>query len=97
MRIPTVLAVLCAPSGGEPFGGLMVEVGLGGSRIESTRALDIGSSISLSVRLPGSPDLSQLPAIVRWRKPGLFGVQFGDLLARDARAIASMMAESLRT
>jgi type IV pilus assembly protein PilZ len=94
LRVPIALAVLCEPVHGEPFTAITADFGLGGSRLESSEVHAFGTELVLSLRLPGSRDLSRLPAIVRWTKPNAFGVQFGPLGARDTKAIAELMAEA---
>lgn len=97
MRVAVAVAVLCEPMHGEPFAGVTTDVGLGGAHIESSHVPAFGATLVVAMRLPGSPDLSRLPAMVRWVGDGAFGVQFGLLGARDTRHIAELMARALRS
>jgi len=97
LRVPLAIAVLCEPGRGIPFAGVMSDLSLGGARIESFQAPAVGSVLTITVRLPGAPDLSRLPALVRWSKSREFGVQFGHLDAGECRRIAELMAEAFRS
>lgn len=97
MRVAVAVAVLCEPTHGEPFAGVTTDVGLAGCHIESSHTPTFGTALVVAMRLPGSPDLSRLPAIVRWVGKGSFGVQFGLVGARDTRIIAELMARALRS
>lgn len=97
LRVPLVIAVLCEPIGCFPFAGVMSDLSFGGARIEAYRAPAVGSALTVTVRLPGAPDLSRLPALVRWSMSREFGVQFGRLEASDYRRIAELMAEAFRS
>ncbi len=52
-----------------------------------------GTQLVVICRLPGSAADSRLPAVVRWAKPGGFGVQFGLLGARETHAIATLLRQ----
>jgi type IV pilus assembly protein PilZ len=95
IRVSLRLAVLCQPKQGNPFGGVVADLGLGGARITSSQIPPPGA-LEIAARLPGSPNLSHLPATVRWMDGGGFGVQFGLLGARDTKAIAELRAQALR-
>jgi hypothetical protein len=93
-RIHVSLPVLCEPSHGEPFGGTIVDIGLGGSCIECTEVPGFGTELCIVTLLPGAADVSRLPATVRWARDGTFGVQFGLLGARDTRLIVELMSRA---
>jgi hypothetical protein len=97
MRVPLSIPVLCEPADGEAFGGMTADLGVDGSCIESATVPTFGTELCVIVRLPGSPDLSRLPAIVRWTKAGSFGVQFRSLGARDTKRITELLAASIRS
>jgi hypothetical protein len=68
------------------------------SQGSSLRAAESDSlALTIAAHLPGSPERSRLPAIVRWSREGAFGVQFVSLGARDTRLIAELLAKAGRT
>ena len=86
----------CEPNGMPPFDAVATDISLNGSRLESPEPPDVGTRMTIVVHLPGSDGISRLPATVRWRKPGQFGVQFGLLEVRDTYWIADLMGNSIR-
>jgi type IV pilus assembly protein PilZ len=56
--------------------------------IEAAEVPAFGTKLTIACRLPGSSEVSRLPGVVRWAKPGGFGVQFGLLGARETHFIA---------
>jgi len=93
-RVQIRIPVLCEPSDGEPFAGLIVDVGLGGCCIECSQVPVSGTQMAIAARLPGSPELSHAEAIVRWVTPGVFGVELGTLDEREVRVITDLSAEA---
>jgi type IV pilus assembly protein PilZ len=85
------LAVSCEPKNAPAFPGLARDISIGGMFIETTEAMEFAGELSIVVRLPGAKADVRLPAVVRWVKPGGFGVQFGLLGARDTHAITELM------
>jgi hypothetical protein len=85
--------MLCAVADGGSFGGLATDIGPGGSRIECMQVPGLGDELTLAARLPCSPDLSRLVAVVRWIGPGAFGVQFIRLDAREQALIDGLLGE----
>ena len=96
IRIETRVAVLCEIEGAETFDAVATDMSLGGARVEGARIPEYGTQMTIVAQLPGSAEVSRLPATVRWTSPTLFGVQFGLLGAHDTRIIAEMMAHSMR-
>jgi len=64
-------------------------VSLGGMFIEAAETPAFGTQLTIVTRLGGMD--AKLPGVVRWAKPGGFGVQFGLLGARETHAIALML------
>jgi len=93
-RVQIRVPVLCEPDEGETFAGLIVDVGLGGCCIECSEVPVSGTRMAIAARLPGSPELSHTPAVVRWATPGVFGVELGELEERQIRVIAGLADEA---
>ena len=75
--------------------GVCRDFSLGGVQIDTTAPAPFGANVTVYLRLKGASDVSALPGIVRWVKPGSMGVQFGLLGARETYAITEMLADSL--
>ena len=93
LRVP----VLCEPERGLAFGAVMANLGRGGARIECAVPPPRDLQVVLAVRFPGAPELSRLPATVRWNGNGAFGVQFDALQASVAGRIAELVAGAARS
>jgi type IV pilus assembly protein PilZ len=81
----------CEVNGGATVNGLSKDISVGGMFIESDAQLAFGTQVSIVLRLPNTKADSRLPGIVRWLKPGGFGVQFGLLGARETHAISELL------
>ncbi len=90
-RIPINVDVSCETRDGPAVSGVAKDLSLGGMFIESAQMLEFGTDITIVTRLPGAGGESRLPGVVRWSKPGGFGVQFGLLGARETHVIASLL------
>lgn len=90
-RAPVNLPISCELSNQQTFAGTLVDVSMGGAFVSAERALAFGDQVTLVGDLPGAPR-SRLPSIVRWSKPGGFGVQFGLLGARETHALNGIVA-----
>lgn len=90
-RIPINVDVSCEVKDGPAVSGVAKDLSLGGMFIESDQALEFGADITIVMRLPGAGDETRLPAVVRWVKPGGFGIQFGLLGARETHAITKLL------
>ncbi len=90
-RVPINVDVSCERKDGPAVSGVAKDLSLGGMFIESEQAVEFGTDLTIVTRLPGASGDSRLPAVVRWAKPGGFGVQFGLLGARETHAITSLL------
>lgn len=90
-RVPLAVPVTCEVSGGAPVSGLSKDISVGGMFIESSVQPGFGTEVSIVLRLPNTKADSRLPGVVRWLKPGGFGVQFGLLGARETHAISELL------
>lgn len=88
-RISIDLPVVC--EGAESFSGVAKDLSMGGMFVEAATVPAFGAKLNIVCRLPGASADSKLPAIVRWSKPGGFGVQFGLLGARETHLIAGLL------
>jgi hypothetical protein len=92
LRVRVRIPVLCEPTGGELFAGMMVTAGLDGCCIECSNAPPRGTQLAITARLPGAPQLSRSVAVVRWAATRAFGVQLASLGAREMSFIAELAA-----
>ena len=88
--------MLCRIEGIGSFDAVATDLSLGGTCLEGTNVPEYGTQMTIVAQLPGSSEVSRLPATVRWTGSSLFGVQFGLLGAHDTRIIAEMIAQSMR-
>jgi type IV pilus assembly protein PilZ len=93
-RTPFDAAITCEV-GGQSFNALAKDISLGGMYIEAAPVPAFGAKMQVICRLPGMSEDSSLPAVVRWVKPGGFGIQFGLLGARETHAITSLLSAEL--
>ena len=89
-RTPLVVSITCEVNGGASVSGLSKDISIGGMFIESDAQLSFGTEVTIVLRLPNTKADVRLPGIVRWLKPGGFGVQFGLLGARETHAISEL-------
>jgi hypothetical protein len=89
-RVPISADVMCEVSGGASITGRAKDISVGGMYIESEVSVSFGTQVTIVLRLPNTKADSKLPGIVRWLKPGGFGVQFGLLGARETHAISEL-------
>lgn len=90
-RVSSDFEVSCELKDGRRLSGAARDVSLGGMFIESEDVVQFGAELTIVARIPGTQSETRLPAIVRWNKPGGFGVQFGLLGARETHAITNLM------
>lgn len=89
-RVPVSAEVTCEVSGGASIVGSAKDISIGGMFIESEATVTFGMQVTIVLRLPNTKADSRLPGIVRWIKPGGFGVQFGLLGARETHVISEL-------
>ena len=89
-RTPVAVDVTCEVSGGASVSGLSKDISVGGMFIDSGAQLSFGTQVTIVLRLPNAKADLRLPGVVRWLKPGGFGVQFGLLGARETHAISEL-------
>jgi len=70
--------------------GVAVDLSMGGVYIEARETPPFGAEVTIVGDFPGAPG-TRLPAVVRWMKPGGFGVQFGLLGARETHLLSGLM------
>ncbi len=90
-RVPLSVEVTCEVSGGASILGRAKDISVGGMYIESETEVSFGTQVSIVLRLPNTKADARLPAVIRWIKPGGFGVQFGLLGARETHAISELL------
>lgn len=90
-RVPLTVEVTCEVSGGASILGRAKDISVGGMYIESETQVSFGTQVSIVLRLPNTKADARLPAVIRWIKPGGFGVQFGLLGARETHAISELL------
>jgi len=76
------------PGAHERTAGKATDLSIGGMFVQTSNPAGFGSEIALSVTFPGERRTLELPAVVRWTRPGHgMGLQFGLLGARETHAI----------
>ena len=92
-RVPINATFTCEPKGGSPFQAEGKDVSVGGMYFESAHSPPFGTELTIVGPLPGAKKDLRLPAVVRWTKPGGFGVQFGLLGALETHVLSELMKE----
>ena len=92
-RVPIDATFSCEPKGGSPFQAKGKDVSVGGMYLEASQSPAFGTELTIVGRLPGAKNDLRLPAVVRWVKPGGFGVQFGLLGAFETHVLSELMKE----
>lgn len=90
-RVTVEIPVVCETQAGESIAGVMRDISLGGIFVEAATSPPFGAAVTVVGALPGLPAEAKLPGVVRWGKPGGFGVQFGLLGARETHAITNIL------
>jgi len=90
-RVPINVIVTCEPTGGQSFEALAKDISVGGMFLETSDVVVFGTKLTIVGMLPGAKKPVRLPGIVRWTKPGGFGVQFGLLGAVETHVISELM------
>jgi type IV pilus assembly protein PilZ len=92
-RVPINVTVSCEPAAGASFQAIGKDVSVGGMFLEAGQSPAFGTELTIVGRLPGAKKDLRLPAVVRWVKPGGFGVQFGLLGAVETHVLSELMKE----
>jgi hypothetical protein len=72
--------------------GRSANVSIGGLFVAMNAPPPLGSRVTIRVRLPGVPDASVVPSVVRWSLPGQgFGAQFESLRAIEVWALNRLL------
>jgi hypothetical protein len=90
-RVPLSVPTQCEPRGGQPFPATSKDISIGGMFLECEATLDFNTEVVIVLRLPGAKQDSRLSGVVRWMKPGGFGVQFGAIGVLDTHLISQLM------
>lgn len=90
-RAPIDIAVACKTPEGVSASGVAKDISVGGVYIESEKTFEFNTQLTIHISLPGTNGELALPAVVRWSKPGGFGVQFQLLGARETHAITNLL------
>ena len=94
-RVPLAVPILCEPAHTTPFGGTAMDISPGGAGIVGSQVPPLGAALTVNVRLPGSPDVSRLRAVVHWARFKRFGVRFDLVGDRDARTLEELTTPNL--
>ncbi|MCC6648810.1 MAG: PilZ domain-containing protein [Polyangiaceae bacterium] len=92
-RSPVTLDASVRRSTGEAHEARVVDLSFGGAFVEIAAPFAFGDEVTLSLELP-ELGRSELPATVRWTKPGGVGLQFGLLGARVTHALGALVARA---
>jgi len=87
LDIPLTFVVKGKP---EQFDGRARDVSVGGMFIETQTPAPFGAEVTISIRLPGSGEVSQIAARTRWGRPGGMGIQFGLMGAKETHLITEL-------
>jgi len=90
-RVPIDMDVSCECAGAPAFVARGKDISVGGMYLEAHVQPSFGTELTLVGRLPGSKKDVRLPGVVRWTKPGGFGVQFGLLGALETHLLSELM------
>jgi len=93
-RVQIELDVTCEIADRAAISGRTSDVSFGGMYIETNETLSFGTKITIMASFPEG--VLKLPGVVRWSKPGGFGVQFGLIGARETHAIEQLLRRSGR-
>ncbi len=73
-------------------GGRVHDLSMGGAFVEAADPPSEGTRLYLTFSTPTAWDPLEVPAEVRWTKPGGFGVQFRALTSAQAQALHALVA-----
>lgn len=89
-RVPLDVDVRCEVAAGETIHARAKDISVGGMYIESDAQVTFGTEVTIVLRLPNTKGDYRLPGVIRWLKPGGFGVQFGLLGAKETHALSEL-------
>lgn len=95
LRVRADLRVVIAFGDGDKSPARVIDVGIGGMNLRADRVPEYGEAITVIVQLRESDDWHLIPATVRWFMYGDFGVEFENLDATQARALASFVDQAV--
>jgi len=90
-RVPVNVSMACEYEDGLQFDAFAKDISVGGMFLEAEEQPSFGTQLTIVGLLPGAKKAVRLPAVVRWVKPGGFGVQFGLLGAVETHVISELM------
>jgi type IV pilus assembly protein PilZ len=88
--VPVNLPISCEVPNQGSVSGILVDVSMGGGFISAEIAPAFGAELTIVGDFPGARG-ARLPVVVRWSKPGGFGVQFGLMGARETHALNTLI------
>ncbi len=93
-RVTVSIPVVCEIPDKPPLSAVVTDLSVGGLSIQAEWAAPaFGTQLTIVGDFPGAPGV-RLPAVVRWTKPGGFGVQFGLLGARETHLLTTLVHRS---
>jgi hypothetical protein len=90
-RVPLHVPIQYELADGTSAEGTATDLSMGGVFIEAESAPPFGAKAIIVIDLEGRGKPTRLEGIVRWGKPGGFGVQFGLMGARETHALATFI------
>jgi hypothetical protein len=93
-RVAINVPIVCELSNGTRLSATAADLSMGGLFVQAESAPAFGVELTIVGDFPGAPGL-RLPSIVRWARPGGFGVQFGLLGVLDTRALTNLVHRRL--
>ena len=95
-RVQVQISASCEREGAAPCIVDLLDLSLGGVFVGGTANIpNFGECVVLCCDWPGEPNKVRLPGVVRWVKPGGFGVQFGLLGAKEAHIVTRTVRDSI--
>jgi CheY-like chemotaxis protein len=86
-RTYVVEATLLTPGGAPLMTGKLLQISLGGFRLEAIGNVEPGEPVFISVRIPGRDQPLELHGRVRWRNDVLMGVEMQGLTPPDEKLL----------
>jgi type IV pilus assembly protein PilZ len=71
------------------------DISVGGVFVASAQEVPYGTELNIVITFPDEPQPRTLSGVVRWAKPGGFGVQFGLLGAKETHAVTRLMKSAV--